>query len=90
LRKIKKDPSTLKQLKEKREECYNQLLNEDFTIRSEQDFFFDESVNTHEIIRHLNPEQPQTLGEIAPIINHDTLDQQKQEDEEDTNKDSAT
>lgn len=83
LRKIKKDPSVLKQLKEKREECFKNLLNNSISITSQQDFELDESVEPNEIIRHLIPAQAQTVGEIAHLIRHDTLDQQKQEEETD-------
>lgn len=82
LRKIKKDPSVLKQLKEKREECLNNLLNNSLSIRTEEDFELDVSVEPNEIIRHLIPEQAQTVGEIAHLIQHDLLDQQKQEDDD--------
>lgn len=82
LNKIKKEPSVLQQLKEKREECFNNLLNNSLSIRTEEDFELEESVNTHEIIRHLIPAQAQSIGEIAHLIKHDTLDHQKQEDEE--------
>lgn len=82
MKKLKKDPSVLKQLKEKREECFNNLLNNSFTIRSEQDFELEEEVTSNKIISHLIPAQPQTVGEIAYLVRHDELDQQKQEAEE--------
>lgn len=72
----------LKQLKEKREECMNNLLNNSLSIQTEQDFELGESVTPNEIIRHLIPAQAQTAGEIAHLIKYDTLDQQKQEEEE--------
>lgn len=72
----------LKQLKEKREECMNNLLNNSLSIRTEQDFVLEESVTPNEIIRHLIPAQAQTVGEIAHLIKHDLLDQQRQEEEE--------
>lgn len=84
LKKIKKDPSVLKQLQEKREECFNNLLNNSITIRSDQDFELEEEVQTNRIISHLIPAQPQTIGEIAHLVRHDELDQQKQENEEET------
>lgn len=82
MKKLKKDPSVLKQLKEKREECFKNLLNNSFTIRSEQDLELEEEVNSNKIISHLIPAQPQTAGEIAHLVKHDELDQQKQEAEE--------
>lgn len=90
LKKIKKDPSVLKQLKEKREECLNNLLNTSYSLRSEQDFELEESVKSNEIIRHLLPAQAQTVGEIAYLIQHDTLDQQKQEVDEATVEDQTS
>lgn len=58
------------------------MLNNSLSIRSEQDFELEESVTSHEIIRHLIPEQAQSVGEIVHLIRHDLLDQQKQEEEE--------
>lgn len=71
-------------MKEKREECFNNLLNNSLSIRSEQDFELEESVTSIEIIRHLSPAQPQTAGEVAHLVKYDLLDQQKQEDEEES------
>ncbi|CRL01309.1 CLUMA_CG014427, isoform A [Clunio marinus] len=61
LKKIKKDPSVLKQLKEKREECLNNLLNSSLTSKTNQDFELEETVQSNEIIRHLVPAQAQTI-----------------------------
>lgn len=82
LRRIKKDPNVLKQLKEKREECFNNLLNNSnsSSITTEADLELDQAVESKEIIRHLIPVQAQSVGEIAHLIKHDQLDQQKQED----------
>jgi Coiled-coil domain containing 32 len=82
LKKIKKDPSILKQLAEKREECYNNLLNGSIQIRSEEDFEFEEELRSNRIISHLIPAQPHSIGEIASLVKHDELDQRKQEAEE--------
>lgn len=72
----------LEQLKAKREECFNNLLNNSLNIRTEQDFELDAAIQPNDIIRHLVPEQAQTAGEIAHLVNHDLLDQQKQEEDE--------
>lgn len=72
----------LEQLKAKREECFNNLLNNSLNIRSEQDFELDAALQPNDIIRHLIPAQAQTAGEIAHLVNHDLLDQQKQEEDE--------
>jgi hypothetical protein len=82
LNKIKKDPSVLKQLQQKREECLQNLLNNSISIRSDQDLELEESVQTNRIISHLIPAQPQTIGEITHLLRHDELDLQKQETEE--------
>lgn len=77
----------LQQLKEKREECYNNLLNNSISIRSDQDFELEEEVQTNRIISHLLPAQPQNVGEIVHLVRHDELDQQKQETEEENKVD---
>lgn len=82
LKKIRNDSSVLQQLKEKREECLNNLLNSSQSYRTEQEFELEEEVKSSEIIRQLIPAQAQTIGEIAHLIKHDALDQQKQETEE--------
>lgn len=81
MKKIKKDPSVLKQLKEKREECLKNLLNNSITLRTNQDFQLEEEIHSNRIISHLIPAQPQSIGEIAHLVHHDELDQQKQEEE---------
>lgn len=81
----------MKQLKEKREECFNNLLNNSISITTNQDLELEEDlVQPNEIIRHLIPQQAQSVGEIAHLIRHDTLDQQKQEDEEDQQEEKET
>lgn len=72
----------LQQLKEKREECLNNLINSSSSYRTEEDIQLDQSVTPNEIIRHLIPAQAHSVGEIAHLIQHDALDHQKQEQEE--------
>lgn len=83
LEKIKKNPTVLKQLKEKREELFDNLLNSSTTrITTDKDIELEESIEANKIISHLIPEQPQTVGEIAHLIKHDQLDLQKQEEDQ--------
>jgi peptidoglycan hydrolase CwlO-like protein len=83
LKKIKKNSSVLSQLKEKREECINNLLNASQTINTDKDFELESEIEAaNKIISHLIPKQPQTVGEIAHLIKHDHLNQQKEEQEE--------
>jgi hypothetical protein len=58
------------------------LLNSSLSYRTEQDFELEAEVKSNEIIRHLIPAQAQTVGEVAHLIQHDALDQQKQEGDE--------
>lgn len=86
LQKIKKNPTVLKQLKEKREELFDNLLNSSTTrITTDKDIELEESIEANKIISHLIPEQPQTVGEIAHLIKHDQLDLQKQEEDQEQN-----
>lgn len=81
--KLKKNSTVLEQLKEKHEECIENLLNDssDLQIRTEADFVLEEEVKSNELLRHLIPEQAQTVGETAHLVQHDALDIQKQEDD---------
>lgn len=89
LERIKKNPTILNQLKEKREELVGNLLNSSSTrITTDKDIELEEAIESNKIISHLIPEQPQTIGEIAHLIKHDQLDLQKQdEDQEPENLD---
>jgi len=83
LEKIKKNPTILNQLKEKREELVGNLLNSSSTrITTDKDIELEEAIESNKIISHLIPEQPQTIGEIAHLIKHDQLDLQKQEEDQ--------
>lgn len=84
LKKIKKNSGVLSQLKEKRNECINNLLNNSTTLTTDKDIELEESIESNKIISHLLPAQPHIKSEIVHLINHDQLDQQKQEDEEET------
>ena len=85
LEKIKKNPTILNQLKEKREELVGNLLNSSSTrITTDKDIELEEAIESNKIISHLIPEQPQTIGEIAHLIKHDQLDLQKQEEDQES------
>ncbi|KAG5676131.1 hypothetical protein PVAND_005982 [Polypedilum vanderplanki] len=88
LKKIKKNSGVLNQLKEKREDLINNLLNESQTINTDKDFQLETEIETNKLISQINPKQPQTVGEIAHLIKHDHLNQQKEEQEEEENKET--
>ena len=69
-------------MKEKREECMKNLLNNSGTITTEDDTLFDTSIESNKIVNHLIPEQAQTVGETVHLVKYDQLDLQKQEGEE--------
>jgi Coiled-coil domain containing 32 len=69
-------------LKEKREECINNLLNNSQTLTTEDDIELDRSIESNKIVSHLIPQQAQSIGEVVHLVKHDQLDIQKQEAEE--------
>lgn len=82
LKKIKKNSGVLSQLKEKREECINNLLNASQTINTDKDFELETEIESNKLVSHIQPIQPQTVGEIAHLVKHDHLSQQKEEEDE--------
>lgn len=86
LKKLKKNSGVLSQLKEKREECINNLLNQSQTLNTDNDFELEAEIEANKIISHLQPRQPQSVGEIAHLIKHDQLSLQKEEEEEEQQK----
>lgn len=78
----------MKQLKDKKEECFNNLLNSinSGLITSDNDIELEEEVKSSDLIRHILPQQAQTVGEIAHLVKHDALDIQKQETESEVEK----
>lgn len=84
LRKLKKDPSVLKQLSERREAAIENLLNTSERVTTESDLNFDQPIqqsleileSAQEIIRHIRPFQPQTVGEVVHIIKYDQLNEE--------------
>jgi hypothetical protein len=79
----------LTQLKQKREETINNLLNNCDTITTENDLELDTPIEANKIISNIFPEQPHTIGEIAHLVKNDFLDQQKQDVQEEDKEDTA-
>lgn len=84
--KLKSKSSVLKQLQDKKEECFNNLLNSasQSAITSDSDIQLETEVKSNDIVRHILPQQPHTIGEIAHLVHHDLLDIQKQENDDET------
>ena len=84
LKKLKKDPSVLKQLSERREAAIENLLKTTDRLTTESDINFDQPIHqsleilesAQEIIRHICPAQPQTVGEVVHIIKYDQLNEE--------------
>lgn len=91
MRKLKSKSSVLKQLQEKKEECFNNLLNSanPDAITSDSDLQLEAEVKSIDIVRHIIPQQAQTIGEIAHLVNHDLLDILKQENETEATEETA-
>lgn len=86
----------LKQLAERREACMNHLLNSSDTNLGDQDEDFDQPLQQNnilesasELIRHIRPEQAQTVGEIVHIIQYDQLNEEKTEESNSDNSSLA-
>lgn len=91
LKKIKNDPNILRQLTERREECFRNLLNDNIRIQTEQDLELEAEVNpelgrANEILRQIRPEQPLSVGEIVHIIKHDHLDNTTEEEQQESDQ----
>lgn len=73
-------------MQDKKEECFNNLLNSasQSAITSDSDIQLETEVKSHDILRHILPQQPLVSGEIAHLVNHDLLDIQKQENDNET------
>lgn len=93
LAKIKKNPDTIKQLQSRRELAFRELLESDApsnTILTDSQLDLDATVQltenrtANEIIRHIQPVQALTAGEVVPIIKHDHLRTKEEEEEEKT------
>lgn len=82
----------LKQLQDKKEECFNNLLNSvnPDLITSDSDLQLETEVKSNDIVRHIIPEQAQTIGEIAHLVNHDLLDIVKQQNDTDESEQTET
>lgn len=83
LSKLKKSTNYLDQLKARREHCIENLLVgninlEDYNNADNQHLEEEFETNRRRIIlRYIQPEQPNSLGESVALINHDQLEQQR-------------
>lgn len=80
--KLKSDPNVLKQLAEKREACFNQLLNgiTEFDLEQSE---LEEPVNSSTILRTIAPErQALTQGELVELVKYDQLEEEPESSEE--------
>lgn len=91
MRRIKKDPSVLRQLAEKREACLQSLLVDcDSGVQEnrEIDLNLDAPVSNtdfrpaQEIARFLHPEQALSVGEVVHLVKHDHLQVESEEEEQ--------
>lgn len=86
LSKLKKSSNFLDQLIARREHCIENLLVgninlEDCTNAANQHLEEEFETNRRrDILRYIQPEQPNNLGESVALINHDQLEQQRDQD----------
>lgn len=73
LAKLKNDPNILNQLKARREQCMEHLLQGNLDLGS-QHIDDDEEFEANRIQRYIHPEQPINCAELVRIIEHDHLD----------------
>lgn len=83
LQKLKNDPDILRQLREKREACMQQLLQgTDFDQDNSE---LEAPVNASAILRAIAPErQALTSGEIVELVKYDLLNPEEDGDHSDT------
>lgn len=77
LGKLKSNQKILDQLKSKREDCISNLLRDNTTSITNDEFLeLDTPIQSsvQEVCRHFCPEQPLSIGEIVHIIQHDHLE----------------
>ncbi|KAL5284748.1 hypothetical protein ACFFRR_006827 [Megaselia abdita] len=85
LRKLKSNQKILDQLKSKREDCISNLLRDNSTRITNDEFLELETPiqsSVQEICRHFCPEQPLSVGEVVHIIQHDHLEKIEGDDDE--------
>lgn len=81
--KLKKSSNYLDQLKARREHCIENLLVGNISLedcRHANNQHLEEEFETNRrrvILRYIQPEQPKNLGEAVALINHDQLEQQR-------------
>lgn len=79
LAKLKNDPNILNQLKARREQCMEHLLQGNLDL-GPQSIDDDEDFEANRIQRYIQPEQPINIAELVRIIEHDHLDSTDQND----------
>lgn len=70
---MKNDPNILNQLKARREQCMEHLLQGNLDL-GPQNIDEDEELEANRIQRYIQPEQPINCAELLRIIEHDHLD----------------
>lgn len=70
---MKNDPNILNQLKARREQCMEHLLQGNIDL-GPQSIDEDEEFEANRIQRYIQPEQPINCAELVRIIEHDHLD----------------
>lgn len=74
----------MKQLSNHRETCFENLLNNQITIQTDQDFELNATIirgdRANELIRYLCPEQPISTGEIVHLLKYDQLDREEEKE----------
>lgn len=95
LQKLQTDTNVVDQLKARREQCMENLLRDNITLRDsvnedlnrlEEDF---EDNRRRDLARFLVPEQALNTSELIHIINHDQLEASVQTTTEETNGNEA-
>lgn len=86
MKKVQKGSKLLDSLQEKREDCMRNLLlgsnGEVPATTIEQLLELDTPIESGRLHRHLLPVQAVTVGETLHIVEHDALEEQKDEEEE--------
>lgn len=82
LRDIKNDPDILKQLREKREACLQNLLNSNRLLFEDSDDNLDLPVGNSQILRAILPQKAAlNRGEIVDLVNYDQLEVESSDSE---------
>lgn len=90
LKKVQKGSKLLDSLQEKKQDCMRNLLGSNGVPAStlEQLLEFDTPIESGRLHRHLLPVQAVTVGETLHIVDHDALEEQKEEEQEEKEAES--